>query len=100
LSNEKLKIDIKVKTQVYFEDEKERLLVALDEKLNENPDNTNPLAVKLLFQIGTRVGELVATMWDYIEDDSIHIQRMEANESEIEVGKKEISFTKPHIKMT
>jgi integrase len=53
----------------------------LDEELIENPDNTNPLAVKLLFKIGTRVSELVATMWDDMEDDNIHIQRMEANES-------------------
>lgn len=83
------------KTQVYIGDEKEHLLTVLDEELIENPDNTNPLAVKLLFKIGTRVGESVATMWEDIEDDNIHIQRMEANESEMIVDDKKLSFTKP-----
>ena len=83
------------KTQVYFKDEKGRLIKALDEELNENPDNTTPLAVKLIFQLGTRIGEIVATMWDDVEDDSIHIQRMEASDTNFEIVNNEIAFTKP-----
>lgn len=83
------------KTQVYFKDEKGRLMQALEEELEENPDNTTPLAVKLIFQLGTRNGEIVATMWDDIEEDSIHIQRMEASDTDFEMVNNEISFTKP-----
>lgn len=49
----------------------------------------------LLFKIGTRLGELVATIWEDMEDDNIHIQRMEANASEMIVDDKKLSFTKP-----
>lgn len=81
------------KTQVYFDNEKDNMLKILDEELEENPDNTTPLAVKLLFQLGTRIGEIAAIMCDDIEDDQIHIQRMEASNSDFEMTDKQISFT-------
>ena len=82
------------KTQVYFDEEIDQLMDALDDELVIHPDDTTPLAVKLLFQMGTRLGELAAIKWSDVEDDNIHIQRMEANESEMTSDNKAISFEK------
>ena len=79
------------KTQVYFQDEQEQLFIALDEDYAESLDSTNTLAVKLLFQLGTRIGEVVATKWSDIEDNDMHIQRMEMKDSQM---KSDMTFAK------
>ena len=71
------------KTQVYLENEKDIFYKYLDADFNDNPDITNTLAIRLSFQLGTRIGEIVALKWSDIEDNYIHIQRMETKESEL-----------------
>lgn len=72
------------KTQIYQAHEKEILYQYLDEDFKENPDITNTLAIRLLLQLGVRIGELVALKWSDIEDDYIHIQRMESKDQHLE----------------
>lgn len=48
------------------------------------PGNVQPLAVKLQFKLGLRIGELVALKWNDIDKttNKIHIQRMETEDGE------------------
>ena len=75
-------------TQVYLESEQPFIIEEAWNDYNKNPDNTTPLAVILLFYLGTRPGEVVAIREEDVEEDYIHIQRMETGDFvEVEPGK-------------
>lgn len=59
-----------------YEDETEVINAALN-RYNLRPKSITVLALMLNFQLGLRVGELVALKWSDIYDNYIHIQRME-----------------------
>ena len=48
------------KREVFQSDEKQRLCDEMERRFNNNPKNTSPLAVELSFELGTRIGELLA----------------------------------------
>ena len=69
-------------SQVYTMDEEERLIKDMIRRFQDNPKNTAPLAVMLVFEIGVRIGELCALRFSDIEGNYIHIQRQEVREFE------------------
>lgn len=66
-------------TQVYLTNEAPAMITEMINRFREDPTHTNPLMVLLAFEIGTRVGELVALKREDIAPDwsMIHIQRQE-----------------------
>ncbi len=64
-------------TQVFQEDEQEKLSKEACARYANRPDCTTPLAVLFNFQVGLRVGELVALKWSDINGNYLHVQRME-----------------------
>ena len=64
-------------TQVYSVQEVQQIVADMIHKFQENPRDTAPLAVLLDFEIGVRIGELVALKTTDISPDwtRIHIQR-------------------------
>lgn len=64
-------------TQVYTVDEVQRMICDMVRRFNNKPYDTAPLAVLLDFEIGVRVGELLALKVSDISPDwnTIHIQR-------------------------
>jgi integrase len=72
------------KKEVWLEDELEKLINTAWKKYEKNPSCITPLMILLNMQLGLRVGELVTLKSTDIEGKSIHIQRMEQAEYEIE----------------
>lgn len=68
------------KTQVFLIDEIPFIFEELDSHFNKFPKNTAPLAVKLTFLTGLRVGELVAIRYEDIQGDYLHVCRQEVKE--------------------
>lgn len=65
-------------TQVFLVDEEPLVIEEAYKDFNSNPTVTTPLAIPLAFQLGVRLGELVALKFSDIESDKyLHIQRME-----------------------
>ena len=64
-------------TQVFLEEEEVNLCKYLLDEYEHNPKVLTPLAIVLNFQLGLRIGELVALKWEDIHDNYICIQRME-----------------------
>lgn len=64
-------------SQVFLEDEEIALCKYLLDEYERKPHILTPLAIVLNFQLGLRIGELVALKWDDIENNYIHVQRME-----------------------
>lgn len=66
-------------SRVYLSDEIAAMQDEIERELREIPHNTTALAIRLLFILGLRVGELVALRLSDInwEKQTIHIQRME-----------------------
>lgn len=64
-------------TQVYNLEEELLIIKEAWSEYQSNPSDTTPLAVILLFYLGTRVGELVAFKDIDITPDGIKVQRME-----------------------
>ena len=66
-------------TRVYLSDEISAVQNEIDTELRDIPHNTTALAIRLLFVLGLRVGELVALRASDInwEMQTVHIQRME-----------------------
>lgn len=64
-------------TQVYTVDEVQRMVSDMVRRFQERPNDTAPLAVLLDFEIGVRIGELLALKTTDIAPDwsSVHIQR-------------------------
>lgn len=61
--------------EVYTAEERQMLLNEMERKLQRNPSNTIPLAIMLDFEIGARVGELLALREGDIKDNKLHISR-------------------------
>lgn len=70
-------------TEVYTMDEEKKLIMDMFRRFNDNPQNTAPLAVILMFEIGVRIGELCALQFSDIEGNYIHIQRQEVRDFEM-----------------
>lgn len=60
-----------------FNIEEKKLLEEYIIRDSPNYKNTYPLAILLSFQLGCRVGELCGLKWIDIEDNYIHVRRME-----------------------
>lgn len=60
-------------TQVYLNSEQKLIADECLRKISRNPNCTTPVAIMLNFQIGLRIGELVALKWSDIEGNYIHI---------------------------
>lgn len=69
-------------TQVYTENEEELFIKDMVRRFQNNPRNTAPLAVILIFEIGVRIGELCVLKFSDIDGNYIHIQRQEVREFE------------------
>lgn len=64
-------------TQVFTDNEVERLISEMRRRFKKRPSNTAPLAIILNFELGLRIGELVAIKKSDIKNGYIHIQRQE-----------------------
>lgn len=71
-------------TQVFLEDEQELIAKAAREKFQMRPWCITPLFVLLNFQLGLRIGELVALKWEDVDGDYLNIQRMETTTFQVE----------------
>ena len=69
-------------TQVYTENEEELFIKDMVRRFQNNPRNTAPLAVILIFEIGVRIGELCVLKFSDIDGNYIHIQLQEVTEFE------------------
>lgn len=69
-------------SRIYLPDEIEALFEALKAEIEQQPDNTDCYAIKLLFKLALRIGELVALKWQDIDwkNGEIHIHRMESRD--------------------
>lgn len=67
-------------TQIFFYDEKEKLVQYCLEAFISRPWNITALTIPLLFITGLRIGELVALKYEDIKDNKIMIQRSEVND--------------------
>lgn len=67
------------KTRIFLSDEVARMEAEITQEVLNIPWNTTALAVRLLFLLGLRIGEVVALRLSDIdwEEETIHIQRME-----------------------
>ena len=75
----------KSETQVFtLQDEKDICNAAIN-RYNNSPWSITPLAIIMNFKLGLRVGELVALKWSDIEDNYIHINRMEVKDYSLSV---------------
>lgn len=61
--------------EVYTDEERQMLFDEMERKLIQNPSNTIPLAIMLDFEIGARVGELLAIKVGDIKGNKLHISR-------------------------
>ena len=61
--------------EVYTAEERQMLLDEMERKLTHNPSNTIPLAIMLDFEIGVRVGELLAIRKRDIKNNKLHVRR-------------------------
>lgn len=66
--------------QVYLEDEVPLFLDEMLRRFHNDPTSTAPLAILLDFELGLRVGELVALKHSDISGRYLHIQRQEVSE--------------------
>lgn len=65
------------KDKIFLEEELVALKEDLKKQLELHPDCSAPYAILLQLQLGARIGELMALKFSDIEDNYIHIQRME-----------------------
>lgn len=72
----------KSETQVYQEEEAEKLLSDMIRRYQANKNNLGALMVVLAFETGMRIGELCALKWDDVSSDGLHlhIQRQEVRD--------------------
>lgn len=77
-------------TQVYLQNEQKLIAEECMKRFNSRPWCTTPLAVLLNFQLGLRIGELVALKWSDIDNDYIHIQRQEVRDYYLEEDEEKI----------
>lgn len=67
-------------TQIYFFDEKVKIIQHALKLYIERPWNIGNLTIPLLFATGMRIGEIVALKYEDITDNSIWIRRGEVND--------------------
>lgn len=90
---EKIKINSKMfrkvkkplpQSQVFLTDEVPRIVYDMIRRFKNDPKDTSPLAVLLDFEVGVRIGEIIAIRKSDISDDwkTIHIQRQVVREFE------------------
>lgn len=73
----------KSETQVFLRSEQKLVAEECSFRVNRNLECTTPLGILLNFQIGLRIGELVALKWSDIDGNYINICRMEVEDYEI-----------------
>ena len=73
-------------SQVFLIEEQKKLSEEAQRKFAVREWCTTPLMILLNFQIGLRIGELVAIKWTDIEGDYLHVQRMEQTSYEMKVS--------------
>lgn len=71
-------------TQIYFDDEKAKLVKYCIQQFLDNPRNISALSIPFLFITGIRIGELVALKYSDISEYDIEIQRSEVNDYDYE----------------
>lgn len=89
-------------TQVYLEDEQIEVRNLILARYEKNPKSVTALAILFNFQLGLRVGELVAIKWtDITKNGYLKIQRSEITDYTVDekgkrhrAGKKIVEFTK------
>lgn len=64
-------------TQVFLVEEQKKICDEAHRKFQARNWCTSPLMILLNFQIGLRIGELVAIKWTDIQGNYLHVQRME-----------------------
>lgn len=82
------------KREVFLTDEEPIMKEYCKKKHENNPRNTTPLAILLMFELGCRVGELVAISQSDINGNYIHISHQEISEYNLESGNYEYLGTK------
>lgn len=80
--------------EVFLTDEEPIMKEYCKKKHENNPRNTTPLAILLMFELGCRVGELVALSKSDIKGNYIHICNQEIAEYNLESGNYEYMGTK------
>ena len=64
-------------TQIYFHDEKIKLVSYALSRFRQNPKNIGALAIPLMFLTGMRIGEVVAIKYEDLKENEIIISRSE-----------------------
>ena len=77
-------------TQVFQVDEQEKISNEALLKYQHRPDCSTPLAILFNFQVGLRIGELVALKWSDISGNYLHVQRMEISTYSVDVAEKKV----------
>ena len=72
----------KSETQVFLRSEQKLVAEECSFRVNRNPNCTTPISILLNFQLGLRIGELVALKWSDIDGNYINICRSEVEDYE------------------
>lgn len=75
----------KSETQVFLRSEQKLVAEECSFRVNRNSNCTTPIAILLNFQLGLRIGELVALKWSDIEGNYINICRSEVEDYEFDI---------------
>ena len=78
----------KSETQVFLRSEQKLVAEECSFRVNRNPNCTTPIAILLNFQLGLRIGELVALKWSDIDSNYINICRSEVEDYEMAIDEK------------
>ena len=70
-------------TQIYFYDEKIKLVSYALSRFRQNPKNIGALAIPLMFLTGMRIGEVVAIKYEDLKENEIIINRSEVMDYEM-----------------
>ena len=73
----------KSSTQVFIVDEQKEICEEANKRFEEHPWCTTPLVILLNFQLGLRISEICAIKWKDIENNYLHVQRMEVEDYSI-----------------
>ena len=67
-------------TQIYFQDEKEKIIRCCLQSFALRPWNIGVMAIPLLFCTGMRIGEVVALKYEDLAENEIFVRREEVND--------------------
>lgn len=79
-------------SQIYFSDEKQKIIALAMQLYKDNPKNITALAIPFLFLTGLRVGELVALKYEDLSDNVICVCRSEVNDYQYNEGKDKFEY--------